>query len=132
MTIQHLNLVEDFSFPSESFDVVYAHMSLHYFDHETTTKIFEEIARVLKPGGVLAFLVNSMRDPEVAKREPIAEGLYKIDGMDKRYFTVAMARAFARRFDAMVCDDFGQRYSDIEIGVNRLVRFVGTKGCCVL
>ena len=47
ITVEKLDLTSDFPFPDESFDVVYAHLSLHYFDHDTTTKIFDEIERVL-------------------------------------------------------------------------------------
>ncbi|MFH0856842.1 MAG: class I SAM-dependent methyltransferase, partial [bacterium] len=73
---QVLNIEDDFPFAAETFDAVYAHLSLHYFDKDTTTKIFHEISRVLKKGGTFSFLVNSLNDPE-----------YKdiINGKDKNY-----------------------------------------------
>ncbi|MDE2040962.1 MAG: class I SAM-dependent methyltransferase [Patescibacteria group bacterium] len=46
-------------FPDETFDVVYSHMALHYFDKETTRKVFEDIHRILKSYGILATITNT-------------------------------------------------------------------------
>jgi len=40
------DLQAELPFESESFDVVYAHLSLNYFDRETTIVLFGEITRV--------------------------------------------------------------------------------------
>ena len=64
ITLQKVDLRDELSFDNASFDVVYAHLSLHYFDYEVTTRLIGEIQRVLKPGGVCAFFVNSVHDPE--------------------------------------------------------------------
>jgi SAM-dependent methyltransferase len=46
--------------PYESeFDVVYSNLSLHYYTHENTREIIENIAKVLKEGGILAFSCKS-------------------------------------------------------------------------
>jgi ubiquinone/menaquinone biosynthesis C-methylase UbiE len=49
-------------FDSSSFTVAYARRSLHYFDDETTKRMFQEIQRVLKPGGHLFFECKSAKD----------------------------------------------------------------------
>ncbi len=54
LSIKHHDMTEPFPFQKESFDIVYSHLSLHYFTKEKTRAIFQEIHRVLKPGGVLA------------------------------------------------------------------------------
>lgn len=46
-------------FRDASFDAVIARCTLHYFTRTVTERIFGEIARVLVPGGALAFVVNS-------------------------------------------------------------------------
>jgi ubiquinone/menaquinone biosynthesis C-methylase UbiE len=38
ITVLQLDLLEDFPFSDGSFDVVYAHLSLHYFDHAEQQK----------------------------------------------------------------------------------------------
>src|SRR5262245_38391552 len=54
-----LDISENFPFADNAFDVVYSHLSLHYFDKSKTQSIFDELSRILKTGGVLAILVNS-------------------------------------------------------------------------
>jgi SAM-dependent methyltransferase len=49
--------------PEASFDVVYARLSLHYFDDAATRRVFQHIARVLRPAGLLAFMCKSTDDP---------------------------------------------------------------------
>lgn len=55
-------------FADSSFDAVYARRSLHYFDEETTEKIFREIGRVLVSGGQLFFEVKSANDPNAGQQ----------------------------------------------------------------
>ncbi|HEV2403232.1 MAG TPA: class I SAM-dependent methyltransferase [Candidatus Saccharimonadales bacterium] len=99
VTIQKVDLREELPFEPASFDVVYAHLSLHYFDYETTLRLFGEIQRILKPGGVFAFFVNSVHDPEYNTGEKLEEGYFQIDKTTKRYFSVNSVRSFARYFD---------------------------------
>jgi ubiquinone/menaquinone biosynthesis C-methylase UbiE len=40
--------IRKINFPDNSFDVIYAHLSLHYFDDEITTQIFDILSRILK------------------------------------------------------------------------------------
>lgn len=114
-------------FDSEDFKVVYAHLALHYFDHETTKRLFAEISRVLKPGGYFAFLVNSVNDPEYGTGNKIEDDYFETDGTQKRYFSADSARKFADAFDVVLCDEKGETYKDNAKGVHDLVRFVGRK-----
>ncbi len=125
--VQKVDLREELTFDNESFDVVYAHLSLHYFDHETTTRLIGEVRRVLKPGGVLAFLVNSVNDPEYKQGEEIEPDYFQIGKTAKRYFSEATARKYTRWFDVNLLDELGETYKDAAKGVRNLVRFVGTK-----
>jgi SAM-dependent methyltransferase len=115
-------------FEDESFDVVYAHQSLHYFDAETTAAVFTEINRILRPGGVLAFFANSTSDPEYNNGEKLEEDYYFVDGKAKRFFSVESARKFAgAHFDEILCDNMGEGHKDSEKGVHNLIRYVGKK-----
>ena len=49
-------------FDTDFTDLIVCGLSLHYFTEKTTFEILEEIKRVLKPGGILLFRVNSMND----------------------------------------------------------------------
>src|SRR5258706_15289086 len=56
----HIDLREPLDLPSESFDIVYSHLAVHYFDKQRTKELFSEMENVLKPQGVLALLLNTM------------------------------------------------------------------------
>jgi SAM-dependent methyltransferase len=129
VAIQKLDLRGgNFPFDNVSFDVVYAHLSLHYFDVETTYKILDQITRVLKPGGTFAFFVNSTNDPEYGNGKHIEPDFFQIDNVTKRYFSVASTRKFiADFFEICLLDNFGETYKDAAKGVHDLIRFIGTK-----
>lgn len=122
-----VDLREELPFDSEDFDVVYAHLSLHYFDKETTTRLFGEIQRVLKPGGVFAFFVNSVNDPEYKTGKELETDYFQIDKTTKRYFSEKTAREFAQWFEVNLLDEQGETYKDSAKGVHNLVRFIGKK-----
>lgn len=127
VTLQKVDLRDELPFADNSFDVVYAHLSLHYFNADLTARIFFDIERVLKPNGIFAFFVNSTSDPEYGTGTKLEEDYFQIDKTTKRYFSIASARKFARFFDVNLLDDHGETYKDRDKGVHNLIRFVGTK-----
>lgn len=122
-----VDLRDPLPYDAATFEVVYAHLSLHYFDAATTTKLFKEINRVLKPGGVLAFLVNSINDPEYKTGVSLEQDYFKTEKMNKRFFSVTSAGEFTKDFNTVLLDDQGETYKDNAIGVHNLIRYVGTK-----
>lgn len=121
------NLKNLFPFNDQSFDVVYAHLSLHYFDQKTTQQIFSEIKRILRPEGVFAFLANSLNDPEYGTGTLLEDDFFLIDKVTKRYFSVEAASEFAQDFQISLLDNQGETYKDREKGVSKLIRFIGRK-----
>lgn len=122
-----VDIQQPLPYENETFDIVYAHLALHYFDSKTTIEIFNEVIRVLKPGGVFAFLVNSVNDPEYDTGKKIEDNYFETDGTKKRYFSEESAREFGSRFDIILCDEQGETYKDQAKGVHNLVRFIGKK-----
>ncbi len=127
ITLRQVDLRENLPFNDASFDIVYAHLSLHYFDAEVTGRVFGEIRRVLRPGGVLAFFANSTSDPEYGTGEQLEPDYFRIGSMAKRYFSVRTAGEFAANFDTKLLDDQGETYKDAAKDVHNLIRFVGIK-----
>lgn len=123
--LQH-DLRDKFPFPNWEFDIVYSHLSLHFFDDTTTNFIFSEIARVLESGGIFAALFNTLNDPEVSKSKKLPSGLYLTpSGLEKRFFTPDSLKSFTTKyFDTIILDEKGITYKD---GIDCLVRFVGRK-----
>lgn len=121
VAFQKVDLREELPFDDVSFDIVYAHLSLHYFDYETTVRLFDEIQRVLKPGGVLAFLTNSVHDPQYNTGSKIEDDYFQIGDKQKRYLSVDTARSFTKYFNVYLLDDHGETYKDSAIGVHNLI-----------
>lgn len=71
---------------SGSFDGVYSHLSLHYLDNSGTIRLFDEIARVLRPGGLLLFTVRAVTDPLYERGERISRNVYSYRGHLRHFF----------------------------------------------
>ncbi|TFV90226.1 class I SAM-dependent methyltransferase, partial [Oxalobacteraceae bacterium OM1] len=78
-------------FPDNAFDVIVASLCLHYFDWRTTRAAVADIARCLRPGGLLLCRLNSTNDVlhgAVGHRE-IEPNYYEVNGRyasRKRFF----------------------------------------------
>jgi SAM-dependent methyltransferase len=128
ITVSQHDISQSLPLKDESFNVVYAHLSLHYFDTVTTDRIMQEIHRVLKPNGIFAFFCNSTNDPEYGTGEKIEEDYFVIGEMKKRYFSIDSARNFANKyFEEILCDNKGETYKDAAKGIHNLIRYVGRK-----
>ncbi|MGZ6005794.1 MAG: methyltransferase domain-containing protein, partial [Candidatus Saccharimonadales bacterium] len=125
LSFKLVDLRQELPYQTSTFDVVYAHLSLHYFDYETTRRLFGEIYRVLKPGGTFAFLVNSVNDPEYKTGKKLEDDFYLIGDTTKRFFSVETARNITEYFDANLIDDLGETYKDNAKGVHNLIRYMG-------
>jgi SAM-dependent methyltransferase len=80
-------------FAEASFDVVYAHLSLHYFRDRETREIFRDLRRILKPGGGLAFLCKSTDDPLYGKGDLIEPEMFDYAGHARHFFSEEYARS---------------------------------------
>ncbi len=131
ITFVSFDLRSGFPFQSNSSDVVYAHLCLHYFDRLTTLSIIDEVYRVLKCGGIFAFLVNSINDPEYGTEPEIETDLFLVKEDDgegpKRYFSIDSTRPFVNRFETVILDDKGEADFKATRGIHNLIRFVGVK-----
>jgi chemotaxis protein methyltransferase CheR len=78
--VQHrqLNLLQDFSHLG-TFDVIFCRNVLIYFDQDTKARIFERLARILEPDGVLALgaAESVVGITSVFKAHPDRRGLYR-------------------------------------------------------
>lgn len=115
-------------FENNSFDIVYSHLALHYFDEKITKQLFKEIHRILKPNGIFTTLFNTIEDPEIKEEhfKKIEKNYYQEgDGLKKRYFCVNCLKGYTRDlFKTIIADNKGKTYKD---EIECLIRFVGTK-----
>ena len=76
-------------FEDNSFDLVIADLSLHYFNKETTKQIMKEIKRILTENGYLIARVNSIDDLNYGAMQgkKIEDNYYYVNGYNKRFFS---------------------------------------------
>lgn len=87
-----LDITKPFPFPDNTFDTVYARLSLHYFRDKVTKKVFREIARVLKPSGLLIFMCKTTSDELYGQGVEIEKDMFELDGHIRHFFTKEYAR----------------------------------------
>ena len=82
------NMKESIPFNDETFEFIIANKSIHYFSKQETISIIKDLHRILKPGGVFAFVVNSTKDSNfgAGQGEKIEENFYEVRGTTKRFF----------------------------------------------
>lgn len=68
--IKQLDMSNPLLFSDNSFDLVFANLSIHYFDSKTTVNLLKEIKRILKDGGYFIGSVNSTKTFKYIK-EPV-------------------------------------------------------------
>lgn len=90
------NMKEKFPFINELFDIVIANKSIHYFSQEETRQIISELYRIIKPNGVLVFVVNSTNDSNFGAGQGrlIEDNYYEVRGTTKRFFDEESLKKF--------------------------------------
>lgn len=127
IVFKQVDISQPLPFEDASFEVVYAHLSLHYFDTKTTETLFAEIKRILKSDGILAAFFNSTSDPELTEGKEIEPNFIEINGIYKRFFSPESTREFAKEFEVIIADNEGTTYKDEAIGVRNLIRLIARK-----
>ena len=97
---KYLNMNDSFPFDDDSFSIIIADISLHYFTDKKTIQIMKEIKRILKHGGYLIARVSSINDSYNVSDD---------DNPDSRYYDYG---------------SYGQRYFN-EMDLNRYFGLIG-------
>jgi SAM-dependent methyltransferase len=96
-------LVHDTTHPlpaaDASHDLVYARLSLHYFDDADTRHIFDDIARVLRPNGLLVFMCKSTDDRLYGKGDLVGPDMFRSHHLRHFFSEVYTRDLLAARFD---------------------------------
>lgn len=100
-------------FEDNSFDVVFANLSIHYFDCNTTMQLSDEIWRILKSGGLFMGSVNSSAAYEFIKDRVIP--------LEENYYLSGERRV--RLFDRPQFDYFFGQFTMLSLEEIHTVRF---------
>ena len=110
-------------FPDNSFDVIYAHLSLHYFDDATTTKIFENLYTILKPGGFLFVKCKSVDDPLYGTGGKVGEDMFYL-GHVRHFFSKTYMEEKLKSFKLISIQETRGMYHD---GTAAFIEAIATK-----
>lgn len=97
LTFEVLDMSRPFKFNDNTFDVIYARLSLHYFTDTITRNIFQEIKRVLKPNGLICFICKSVKDPLYGKGEEIEKDMFENEGHVRHFFSESYAKSLLEK-----------------------------------
>lgn len=94
-----LDMSKPLEFEDESFDLVFANLSIHFFNKETTINLIKEIKRILKKDGYFIGSVNSSKAYEFIKDHVVEleKDFYQSKERQVRLFT-------KEQFDEFFCD----------------------------
>jgi SAM-dependent methyltransferase len=74
-----LDMQNSFPYPDSSFDVVYANLAIHYYNHAKTQVLVSEVARVLKPKGLFIFGCKSTNDFHYGNGKEVEKDVFVSD-----------------------------------------------------
>lgn len=103
------NTEERFPWDDGSFDVIYAHLALHYFDHATTMTVFREMRRLLKVGGSLFVKCKSTKDCLYGIGERVGPDMYLSDHL-RHFFTPEYLREVLAPFHVLTLKESSSAY----------------------
>lgn len=115
--------IKDISFADNSFEAVYARLSLHYFSDEDTDLIFEKIFNILIPGGLLFVQCKSTKDWEYGKGEKIGKDIFK-HGHIRHFFSNEYLKEKANKFNII---ELYEEKSDKNGEINNIISLVASK-----
>lgn len=105
------DIADRLPFEDGQFAGVYSHLALHYFHDDVTRRIFGEIHRVLRPGGLLVFSVKSTDDPYCGKGEQLGERIYSRKGHVRHFFDDAYVKDLLYDWDTELTGSYGGHYA---------------------
>lgn len=112
-TIVKIDMQETFPFDNETFDIVFANLSIHYFSDKMTKKIISEIKRVLKKDGLFIGSVNGIQGLKVIKDTAIE--------IEPHYYY--NKNKYIRLFDKEELKKYLSPFQVLELSEREIIRF---------
>jgi len=102
--------LQKLDFEEEVFDVIYAHLSLHYFNDEQTTKLFERIFYWLKKDGLFFLKCKSLEDLLYGQGKEIEKDMYEYKEHVRHFFSESYLRQKLDKFDILSIKSSSDQY----------------------
>lgn len=112
LSFKVVDMEQPFPFENDSFEAVYARLSLHYFSDKKTREIFSETARVLGSGGKLFFICKSVNDPLYGKGTKIEDDMFENNGHIRHFFSENYAKELLEGFKIEKLESGEEKFYD--------------------
>lgn len=105
--IKELDMSKPLPFDNESFNLVFANLSIHYFDSKTTINLLKEIRRILKKDGYFIGSVNSSKTYKFIKdvAQQIEPNYYYENGRTVRLWDKEQFDEFFNEFNLIKLEE---------------------------
>ena len=108
-----LDMRDNLPFDNDTFDIIIANLSIHYFNEIETQKLLSEIYRMLKDNGIFIGTVNSIKALKFIKDHAIELGKHYYQSNDRKI----------RLFDMNDIDYYFQDFNKILVEERIIKRF---------
>ena len=115
---------QNLDFPPNSFDVIYAHLTLHYFDDKTTSVIFDNLYGLMKDQGLFFIKCKSIDDPLYGKGEKVEENMFVRNDHVRHFFSVDYMKEKLHKFKIIEVRKTSSTYHEYQ---SNFIEAVATK-----
>ena len=101
--IMKLDMMNDFPFEDNTFQLVFANLSIHYFSNDDTKKLMDKIYRILKKGGLFVGSVNSFKGYKYIKNQAVEldDHFYFYNDKNIRLFDLEDVKKYLFKYDIL-------------------------------
>ena len=119
--------IRSLSFAENSFDIIYTHLSLHYFIDKETKNIFKGLYDLLKKGGYIFVKCKSLKDPHFGKGKEIEKNVFNQNGKQRHFFDQQYMKECLTNFNMLSLKKTSGRYSTYEDHTSAFIEAIATK-----
>ncbi|MBT3720792.1 class I SAM-dependent methyltransferase [archaeon] len=102
--------VRKINFPNQSFDIIYAHASLHYFNEIETLEVINNLFKILRPNGMIFIQCKSTSDSLFGKGNKLSSNIFESNGRIRHFFTKEFMKKLLNKFKVLELEEIVSEY----------------------
>ena len=109
--------IKQIDFEDNSFDIIYANLSLHYFRNKETIMIFDNLHKLLKKGGYIFIKCKSTKDQLCQKGDKVENDFYVYKGKEYHLFSKEYLQNLMNKFSIIKLRNTSSKHLTMEEGL---------------